>query len=225
MNRDQIKNETVLIDRNDEGRVQLTITSTNGQQLGFVTIITEINEDFIIRISPTDQELINQVDTNDVVSPIVDISLFGPNGEQLKFKGEAKICLQLNSSQSTNQKYCLSYIDTSVSPPEWKCQDSCLYQVSPSFWCGTTNHFTSFAVLLRGQSNDRIDECNEEDYYIFGYWLWDGLLALCVAGAVIAVLIGFVLIVSFVPPIKKWVFNIQDDSIQVVDVYKRKDYE
>lgn len=44
---------------------------------------------------------------------------------------------------------CLSYLDESTSPPEWKCQDSCLTRKGASV-CGETGHFTSFAVLLDG---------------------------------------------------------------------------
>lgn len=32
-------------------------------------------------------------------------------------------------------------LDAVVDPPIWKCQDECLTQISPSFWCGKTSHF------------------------------------------------------------------------------------
>ena len=42
---------------------------------------------------------------------------------------------------------CLGYLNERVNPPKWECQDSCLSKGKDGY-CGKTNHFTSFAVLL-----------------------------------------------------------------------------
>jgi hypothetical protein len=86
-------------------------------------------------------------------------------------------------SVQRTQDHCLSYIDTSVKPPVWKCQDDCLTQVSPSFWCGETDHFTNFAVLLSGSkkkssTTTKIGKnCdNSSNDYFAGSALADGLI-------------------------------------------------
>ena len=184
------------------GNDQFSISASNGQEVGFVTFT---DTDGIVRITSGDENLIEQAgSSNEIASPVIDISLFGPNGDQIKFTGSATICLRINSTQS-NEKQCLSFIDTSVNPPEWKCQDECLVQVSPSFWCGETDHFTNFAVLFRGGSNpnDRINECDESSYYIFGVWYWDSLLALLLAATILVIAIVFIVVVINLTPINK----------------------
>jgi hypothetical protein len=43
----------------------------------------------------------------------------------------------------------LSYLDEKSNPPKWKCVDECL-QEKDGYFCGETDHFTSFAILLGG---------------------------------------------------------------------------
>jgi hypothetical protein len=89
-----------------------------------------------------------------VASPAVavprlsDVYEFGPDG--LAFDGPVKVCLAATAPPPGGDDRCLGYLDTAKTPPEWTCEDTCLTQISPSFWCGKTNHFTNFAILLNG---------------------------------------------------------------------------
>ena len=50
----------------------------------------------------------------------------------------------------------MSYFDENTE--EWKCEDSCLKQNNQGQYCGSTAHFTSFAILLQGKKNN----CNSD---------------------------------------------------------------
>jgi hypothetical protein len=191
----------IIIDRQaiiNNAEAQLIIESKEGQQLGIIRLIEpqqQINSqsrDSLLITQQADESLVKQAGTSDLISPVVQVSLVAIESQgqliEIQPTTEIEICLLVNSTETQNKRTCLSFIDTSVNPPEWKCQDECLIQVSPSFWCGKTSHFTNFAVLLTGdQSNDRQDECDKGAYYIFDEWYWDGLLALSVALVVIFV--------------------------------------
>jgi hypothetical protein len=51
-----------------------------------------------------------------------------------------------NATTRDDKKLCLAYIDESKSPPEWKCEDASMIRDSGGYLCGTTNHFTIFAL-------------------------------------------------------------------------------
>lgn len=193
-----IENQAVLVSDSQSGTTQLTISTNTGVEIGFISLDVQ---GAVVLIKQADDQLINQAgNVNDIVSAVVDISLVGRDGKQMKLEGSATICLKLNSTES-NRKQCLSYIDTSVDPPVWKCQDECLEQVSPSFWCGQTDHFTNFAVLLRGsKSKDRLDVCgdNSEEYFAGSAWI-DGLISILVAIMVLVMIsiIGLILHVIY----------------------------
>ena len=177
----------MLLTASSNSDLQLALTTSNGQQVGFVQLSSSITGTLLI--APANQANVTQVGTSNVNSAVVDISLVGPDGNQLALQGTATICLKINASQA-QQKQCLAYIDTSVNPPAVrKCQDTCLSQVSPSFWCGTTNHLTDFAVLFNGHSSSGIFNnglCGSlTQNYIFGSWWKEGILAAFVVGVLI----------------------------------------
>lgn len=94
-----------------------------------------------------------QIKIREVARPIVDtphrasgVYDFSPDG--LTFGTDATLCMAAKVPEG--HRTCLGFIDENTVPPVWRCQDECLTQVSPSFWCGKTDHFTNFAVLLRG---------------------------------------------------------------------------
>jgi hypothetical protein len=87
-----------------------------------------------------------------VLSSIVELTLFDSDGNEISLlENSVKVCLEV---PETEEDLCLSYLDTSVSPPEWKCQDPCLTRENSTYVCGDTGHFTSFAVLLDGTGGD-----------------------------------------------------------------------
>jgi len=190
---------------------QFTITTSNNDQVGLVQLSNtqSSTSSSVLRIAAANPSVEAQVGISNVISAVVDISLVGPDGNQLALQGTATICLKINGSEA-NQKQCLAYIDTSVNPPVWKCQDTCLSQVSPSFWCGTTDHFTDFGMLLTGSSSSGIfndGPCgNVTQDYIFGSWWKEGILALSVAAFVVGALVLFSLAVLYIKPVNNLFF-------------------
>ena len=95
-------------------------------------------------------------------------------GNEIDLPGEVEICLNVTTKDDIEvgclslfclfvllilkiQKTCLSYFDESTQ--EWKCEDSCLEKNDQGQYCGSTAHFTSFAILLQGKKND----CNKDE--------------------------------------------------------------
>jgi len=90
---------------------------------------------------------------------------FTPNG--LKFEQDAEICITVPGTVDTS-KACLGYLDEAKSPAQWRCEDACLSKKDKggaTQLCGSTNHFTNFAILLGGGSGAS-DKCS--DAYITG---------------------------------------------------------
>lgn len=71
---------------------------------------------------------------------------FTPN--KLSFAADATICIRPNAGAELKGA-CLGYFDEVSS--SWKCEDPCLVK-SDKLLCGSTSHFTSFAILLSGGS-------------------------------------------------------------------------
>jgi hypothetical protein len=119
----------------------------------------------------------------------------------------AQICLEVTTKKSGESKsdLCLGFFDEEED--RWVCQDSCLKRNSSSSssgketLCGTTDHFTSFAILLVGGSV-KGDKCNEELRYVTGSWKGDSGLV----GALILLMLIIALILvglSYVPFLRK----------------------
>jgi hypothetical protein len=122
----------------------------------------------------------NNTDLSLVLSPIVELTLFDENGNEISLLDNSiQVCLEV---ESTDENLCLSYLDTSVSPPEWKCQDACLSRQNSTYVCGQTGHFTSFAVLLSGNSDNG---CGGGSSGVDVIIQWLSFAALIAAGGVI----------------------------------------
>ena len=86
----------------------------------------------------------------------------GPNG---KFKKDVEICLSLGGKADPGD-LCLGYFDDKSGG--WKCEDVCL-EKSGDQLCGSTDHFTNFALLLSGGAGKNKDSCDDdEDTYVTG---------------------------------------------------------
>jgi hypothetical protein len=119
----------------------------NSQDLpmGSITIIDEPSVDnpvYTIQVIPTDDETL--------LSNILEINLLSGS-----FDGTAQLCFDANQDYETSQ-ICLGFLDESVNPPIWKCEDKCLSSTN-DLWCGTTTHFTNFAILLTGNTYQDCD--------------------------------------------------------------------
>lgn len=195
----------------------VTIQGQDGQQLGIINTEGSFTGEGLLIIRSAPEELIDQVGTDGVASAIVDITVVGNDGKEKQPNGLLELCLRIYNSTDADKKLCLSYIDESVNPPEWKCQDECLTQISPTFWCGKTNHLTNFAVLLTGRNdqNKRLKDCSDNgEYYIFGYWIYDAILALGIAGIVVLIAVVLILVVVLIKPIDEAVRGKSNTRVQ-----------
>jgi hypothetical protein len=95
----------------------------------------------------------------DTARPVVDtqrasnVYEIGPDGAALR--APATVCMAADLQRPDGA--CLGFIDESVSPPAWRCEDPCLSKDNRGQWCGTTSHFTNFAILLSGGATS--EEC------------------------------------------------------------------
>ena len=187
---------------NSNGQIEIPISSNNGSTVAYISIEPQ-SAGTLLFISATNPTLLQAAGSANVVSATLDFSLANIQGSSQSLQGQATICFKTDQITSNGQG-CLSYLDVQVNPPVWRCQDGCLTQVSPSFACGTTNHFTDFAVLFEGQSSSNVFNTNgcvsDSQSYIFGSWWKEGILALSVAAFIVGVLVLFSLIVILFPP-------------------------
>lgn len=56
---------------------------------------------------------------------------------------------------------CLGFLDESADPPRWECEDTCLERDDNEF-CGKTDHFTNFALLLDSKADRDRSTCDRE---------------------------------------------------------------
>jgi hypothetical protein len=108
-----------------------------------------------------------------IVSKIYDVSFAGG---QYYEDFSVQLCFTVNTTRDA----CLGYLDESVSPPKWKCEDECLQRSSSGQVCGDTSHFTNFAILLGGGGSGG-NACESYNTYVTGSF--NGDLALCLACA------------------------------------------
>lgn len=162
-----------------------------------IVVTVSTSTDVPIVIMPGDPILIAQAGTEDVVSAVVDVRLL--DGTEVP---ETEICLTV--SREVDDSSCLAFIDESKNPPEWRCEDSCLeYDSSTAQACGSTDHFTNFAILLDGGSAGG-DPCgSSSNDFITGVWWGDLLLAACCFTCVCSAALLFALLVSFFPPARR----------------------
>jgi hypothetical protein len=109
-------------------------------------------------------------------SPVVDVSFSDYSlTDILQFSVE--ICFPGVEYQTDS---CLSFLDESKNPPQWKCEDECL-ETRNNLLCGSTTHFTVFAILLGSVSSGG---CSS-NVYVTGSFNGDLALCLAVAGFVV----------------------------------------
>jgi hypothetical protein len=116
-------------------------------------------------------------------------------GNVVPLTSSAVLCFEVNSTVSKS-KSCLGYFDETSQ--KWVCQDSCLTSQKATTsnkqnLCGTTNHFTSFAILLTGTTS----RCGNSNNLIFKDSWKDGVLIACVAGGIILILLVIAFFLAF----------------------------
>jgi hypothetical protein len=160
-----------------------------------------------IQIGSPDADVIRASDTRDVVSLIVDVTLV--DGSQ-NIGGKVEICIEASDPRTNRDDVCLGFLDTTQN--RWKCEDSCL-QDRDGLYCGSTRHFTNFALLLEGKSNSE-DGCGEaEQDFILGSWWKDLILAascalfMCCCGVLV------VAAVIWIAPVRRCMYGKEGNRI------------
>ena len=77
-----------------------------------------------------------------------------------------------------------------MEPPRWRCEDPCP-TANGNKVCGTTRHFTSFALLLGGGFGGA--SCGSNDEWIIGQWEDIVLIGSCLGAACVCVSIFFII--------------------------------
>lgn len=113
----------------------------------------------------------SNIDSLILGSTIVDITIFDFDGNSItKLPDTLTICLK---EEKTNDEICLGYFN--IERGEWECEDKCLSRKNGQY-CGTTDHLTSFALLLQGKKGG---ECDNSDDFVFA-WISMGLIILAI---------------------------------------------
>ena len=156
---------------------ELELITENGEQVGNI-FFSDIEGSFDINFTTnTDSSLIGNI--------IVDITIYDLEGNSIsQLPDDLKICLKEEKRNDDN--ICLSFFNTKTE--EWECEDECLSREGNQY-CGTTNHLTSFALLLNGKTSN--SNCSSEDDYVI---LW---LSLAFVGLAIILFIIVALVVEF----------------------------
>merc|ERR1712173_197697 len=130
-----------------------------------------------------------------MASSVVDISFLNPDDPAIPSRFEVDMCF--GERRQTDKDRCLGFYNERYDPPRWECEDSCLKSDDSGRYCGTTTHFTQFALLLKGGAT-HWDGCNEWNDYIVGSYQGDLILVAAFAGGMIC--IGcFVILLSGTP--------------------------
>lgn len=99
----------------------------------------------------------------ELLSTVVDLSLFDSNGNPIQPNSTVRICFEVNKNEK-EENLCLASYKEDQS--KWECDDKCLKRNNDDLLCGDVDHFTNFAVLLTGDNGD--DACGDNYLYITG---------------------------------------------------------
>ena len=117
----------------------------------------------------------------DIISPVYDIYIADSFGMELPFDGDATICFDITATEEISKKRsCLSFFNEETQ--EWECEDKCLERNDDDQFCGSTSHFTAFAVLFYGIDGPGANCGSAPNNYIFGVYWKDLILIACFIG-------------------------------------------
>ena len=129
----------------------------------------------------------------DIVSfGIVEVTAFNPQAQPVtRFAEPVKICLTV-PPQTEEEKSCLAFLNDDF---EWECEDPCVSRETndsgETLFCGNTDHFTNFAILLnprnQGGRCDSTEDSNLELAVLIA-------TIVSVSSAIILIIIGVILI-------------------------------
>ena len=101
-------------------------------------------------------------ENEEVLSTVVDLSLFDVNGNTIQPNSTVRICFEVNKNEKDGNLCLGSYNEVKS---KWECDDKCLKRNNEDLLCGDVDHFTNFAVLLTG---DNGADCSDNHPYITG---------------------------------------------------------
>ena len=82
--------------------------------------------------------------------------------QEVSLRGEAELCFSATDRERDNR--CLAFLDEATST--WRCEDQCLEE-EDGLLCGTTDHFTNFAILVGGGKGSSEDPCTDGALLLF----------------------------------------------------------
>lgn len=152
---------------------QIPFTDNNGNPAGTVLVpANAIQPGEVLLVGPASEEAEIAAEDLDVASEIVQVTLTDIFGDTAQPGDEIEICLEVSDADRAKDDGCLSFFDEDRGV--WVCEDPCL-ELDGSLACGTTDHFTNFAVLFgEGGGSSRCGS-SSEDYILNAAWQ-DGLL-------------------------------------------------
>jgi len=166
----------------NEQASSITLTTNQGTNVGSVIIPNDLD----LSAASIDISFVTNIpqrDSNSLGNSIFDIILKDDFGNSItNINSDVEICM--NDNTIDDDDVCLSYFNEATH--QWECQDKCLKQKGNEY-CGTTNHFTSFALLLGANTNN--DPCNSEDESYVIAWVSVALILVAIACFVIATII------------------------------------
>eukprot|EP01094_Clydonella_sp_ATCC50884_P027982 TRINITY_DN8273_c0_g1_i1.p1 TRINITY_DN8273_c0_g1~~TRINITY_DN8273_c0_g1_i1.p1 ORF type:complete len:3501 (+),score=396.51 TRINITY_DN8273_c0_g1_i1:95-10504(+) len=203
------------------GRVSAPTTVTaqglNGELLATVEIETiDIPSDELrvplIRIATAPEENIDTLlRSNAVQSAIIEVTLVDDRGRQILFDGSVELCFTVPSDVDEDD-VCIGFLNMKNMQPH--CADVCPDKKTVAsedgeertVICGNAEHFTSFAVLLKGANvNGDGGACATiEVQYAFGSWTADIAVTSGVMGAAALIILALVICAHRIPFLKEY---------------------
>ena len=199
----------------------------NGNQnVGEVFILLPLNSPpNQLIVSDPDPRVTETLDSDSFRSIVVSVSLASP---LIQGSFSAEICLSVDQDEDIDD-LCLGFFNEDTN--SWDCEDECLETIDKEEEevfdetkrkddgtkqvCGTTDHFTNFAILLVGSNGVNGDPCSSStnDAYFTGDWRGD----LGVVGGFCLILLLCILIVvvlSYVRALRPLFFGDEGNRVK-----------
>ena len=126
-------------------------------------------------------------------STLISLVLTDNFGIETQPPDDVEICFLKSRDSNDFNGSCLGFLNEDFTVPRWECVDRSLDN-NGNYLCGTTDHFTNFAILFTGGVND-----DDENIYIFDDGWKDGVLIGTLALSIIVILIILAFLMAFTP--------------------------
>ena len=169
---------------------QNTITTTVSGEEGTITVRSNPQTGSVSIVEPDPFVIEKSVFNDDqrLVSPVFNVLI--DDGSTTQLSRDIEICIEVERGVEEDE-VCLGFIDESVDPPEWKCEDECPEKKGSQI-CGKTGHATNFGVLLGGAGGG--DSCGSSYLYFTGDATWDSITILLCILLMICIVIAVILV-------------------------------